>query len=100
MRGVHNKWLTEHPNGWDNIKNGEKSIVALRVRRRAADSFVTVPHAAARELHGTFLVRCPTFAPILDPRWFLERIAESERKTAQLGRKGIKEVLRAAHWDM
>ena len=32
----------------DNIKNSEKSIVALRERRTATDPFVTVPHAAAR----------------------------------------------------
>ena len=73
---------TEHPIFFDdNIHNStEDSIVAVRVRPDTS-----TPHYAALSgqdtlaLHGLILVRTPSFAPILDPSWFLRKIEACEQ---------------------
>ena len=67
----------------DNIKNDARaSIVATRVRRDAAAPFAPAPGDATRQLHGLFLVRCPTFEAVLDPAWFLKQIDACARARA------------------
>ena len=69
----------------DHIRNSDrKSIVAARCRSSPTDAFVALDGPATRTLHGAYLVRVPTLLPVRDRRWFLDRIAECERRRAEL----------------
>ena len=52
------------------------------MRRDAAAPFAPAPGDATRQLHGLFLVRCPTFEAVLDPEWFLKQIDACVRARA------------------
>jgi len=58
----------------------DDSIVAVRSRPSPDEPFRAVGGAEALAMHGTHLIRVPTAAPILDERWFLDRIGECEAK--------------------
>lgn len=63
----------------DNIHNdAADSIVAVRARERPGVPFSPLSGETTRQLQDTFLVRVPTIDPILNPDWFLERIAICE----------------------
>ena len=56
----------------------DDSIIAVRSRPSPTEPFRSLSGEEALALHGTHLVRVPTAAPILDQRWFLDRIDECE----------------------
>mmetsp|Transcript_58581 Transcript_58581/g.96710 ORF Transcript_58581/g.96710 Transcript_58581/m.96710 type:complete len:422 (+) Transcript_58581:80-1345(+) len=67
----------------DNIHNDPSdSIVAVRMRATSQEPFLPQSGEATCRLQGIFLVRVPTVEPILNPFWFLERIAECEKARA------------------
>ena len=64
----------------DNIKNNPSdSIVAVRTVAASKSPLIFEPldGEATLALHGKNLFRCPTLKPILDDRWFLDRIDEA-----------------------
>ena len=80
-------WVTEqdsltHPIFFDdNIHNHPRdSIVAVRVRPTATSAYAALAPERALETHGVLTQRTPTFAAILDPSWFLRKIASCEQK--------------------
>jgi hypothetical protein len=68
----------------DNIHNDPKdSIVAVRVRATAADTYSTLSGNQTLRMQGLVLQRTPTFAPILDETWFLRQIDACESRLAR-----------------
>ena len=76
--------LTPNPDSWhhiffdDNIHNREgDSIVAVRVRESEGDPFVAATGDHTRRLHGAFLRKVPTWQPILNRGWFVDKVLQA-----------------------
>ena len=54
----------------------------VRSRASAAEAFEALDGEATLAMQGLVLVRVPTFAPILDPTWFVRRIEACEASLA------------------
>jgi hypothetical protein len=66
----------------DNIHNlPNDSIASVRVETKDG-SFQTLTGPEIQEQQGLYLIRVPTVEPILNPKWFLERIERSQRDVA------------------
>ena len=89
-------WLTEkdalhhHIFFDDNIKNDPNdSIVAVRARTDASQTFQPLTGEETIALHGMHLVRVPTFKPILDETWFLKQIEACEKKFQEIHKESV-----------
>lgn len=73
----------------DNIHNDpDDSIVGIRVRQSASDSFGRLPGEATRRLEGVFLVKAQPVDAILDPDYFLRNIQRCEENFDRLRADG------------
>jgi hypothetical protein len=68
----------------DNIKNNPSdNIVSVRYQNYSEEkTFWTLSGEEIQSLHGRYLVRVPTYMPILQRNWFLEQINLCERNVA------------------
>jgi hypothetical protein len=66
----------------DNIHNlSNDSIASVRVETKDGN-FQTLTGPEIQEQQGLYLIRVPTVEPILNPKWFLERIEKAQRDVA------------------